>query len=57
MRRKLGILHASSADDEADRSLIVNLMETMQQAAADYSNTFRLLRSVSVLAFSRVIVE
>ena len=44
MRRKLGILHASTDDDEADQALVASLMDTMQQAAADYTNSFRLLR-------------
>lgn len=44
MRAKLGLRHATEADNSEDDALVVSLLETMQGTAADFTNTFRVLR-------------
>eukprot|EP00899_Mesostigma_viride_P006229 jgi/Mesvir1/15607/Mv03215-RA.1 len=47
MRRKLGLLRAvTQAEEQRDRELVTELLRTMEKTAADFTNTFRLLKLI-----------
>lgn len=46
MRRKLGLLRATPAEDAADEKLIQVLFDVMETTGADFTNTFRTLNKV-----------